>query len=122
MSASEQGALPLPGMDDPRGDGGALELAVRRTIDAHFAAGNLAEVDAGKCAIALELCAVAVAKRQQRRLSTVANDLRLLSELLDSMAPQIDGDADQRLRNAMDEWAAYLRAQGIDPTAEVQRS
>lgn len=106
------GQLPLPGLDvDDAGDGGALADAVRRTIAAHHSAGNLTERDAGKCAIALELCAVAVAKRQQRRLSTVANDLRLLSELLDSMTPE-KSDADGKLEQAMREWSEHLRREG----------
>lgn len=106
------GQLPLPGLEDgPTGDGGALADAVRRTIAAHVAAGNLGERDAGKCAIALELCNVAVAKRLQRRLSTVANDLRLLSELLDSMTPE-SSDADGKLAQAMAEWSAHLASEG----------
>lgn len=105
MTETEQTALPLPGMEpDARSDGGALEDAVRRTIAAHQGQANLGEVDAGKCAIALELCRVAVKKRAQGRMSTVANDLRLLAELLDSMKPETSSEADARLKAAMEEW------------------
>lgn len=112
-----QGALPLPGMESDQGDGGELAAAVRRTIAAHHQLGHLAELDAGKCAIALELCNVAVTKRVQRRLSTVSNDLRLLSELLDSMTPA-NGDVDGKLEQAMREWEQHLQANGAptEPT------
>lgn len=116
---TEQTSLPLPGVAGPAGDGGELEAAVRRTIAEHQLRANLGEVDAGKCAIALELCRVAVRKRASGRMSTVANDLRLLSELLDSMKPETTSEADERLRKAMDEWsAAVAHEAGEVPTHE----
>lgn len=110
---TEQTAFPLPGMDagDGRSDGGELEAAVRRTIAAHTAQAHLGEVDAGKCAIALELCRVAVRKRASGRMSTVSNDLRLLSEVLESMSPATTSEADEQLRVAMAEWAEHEHAE-----------
>lgn len=106
---SEQGALPLPGMDpDQRADGGELEAAVRRTIAEHVKLTNVGEVDAGKIAVALELCRVAYAKRRQGRMSTVSNDLRLLTEVLDSFKPETTTEGAEKLRRAMDEWTAEV--------------
>lgn len=108
--SSEQGALPLPGLDDAKPGESALAAAVRRTIAAHQAQAHLGEVDAGACAIALELCAIVTAKQAQRRLSTVSNDLRLLHELLQAMSPD-EGAADGKLREAMEAWEAELAKQ-----------
>lgn len=105
--SSEQGALPLPGLDDAKPGESALAAAVRRTIAAHQAQAHLGEVDAGACAIALELCAIVTAKQAQRRLSTVANDLRLLHELLQAMSPD-EGAANDKLREAMEAWEREL--------------
>lgn len=110
MSAGdEQGALPLPGLGpDERSDGGELLDAVRRTIREHEQLSNVGEVDAGKIAVALELCRVAYAKRRQGRMSTVSNDLRLLTEVLDSFKPETTTEGAEKLRRAMDEWTAEV--------------
>lgn len=114
---TEQTSLALPGVGGPAGDGGELEAAVRRTIAEHTARANLGEVDAGKCAIAIELCRVAVRKRASGRMSTVSNDLRLLAELLDSMKPETSSEADEKLRKAMEEWTAEVAKQQAAGTA-----
>ncbi len=106
---SEQ-QLPLPGLDEPKQGESALAAAVRRTIAAHQAQAHLGEVDAGACAIALELCAIVQLKQAQRRLSTVSNDLRLLHELLTAMSPD-DSEGDEKLRDAMEAWEAQLAAE-----------
>lgn len=108
---TEQGALPLPGLDDVRPGEGPLAKAVRRTIAAHQAQSHLGEVDAGRCAIALELCAIVQAKQAQGRLSTVSNDLRLLTELLAELSPEGGDEANEGLRKAMDAWEAEIREQ-----------
>lgn len=104
------GQLPLPGLEPPAATEGALSAAVRRTIAAHQAEERLSELDAGACAIALELCAIVEAKRRQGRMSTVSNDLRLLTELLDAMKPD-DGEGSGELRAVMEEWERQIRDQ-----------
>lgn len=114
--------LPLPGLelpDETRRQVSDLERGVRRTIAAHADLEHISEVDAGKCALALELCHVAQVKRAGRRLSTVHADLRLLSEILDSFAPDAGGDdVDARLRKAMAEWEAVMESDNAGAAAD----
>lgn len=115
-------AQPLPGLEsgvDERRAVTDLESAVRRTIAAHQQLDHLSEVDAGKCAIAIELCQVAARKRAGGRMSTISNDLRLLQEILDSLAPTEDSDVDARLRAAMAEWTEEVSNAG-DASTEVR--
>lgn len=116
---------PLPGLEDVDGSKRIvtdLEDAVRRTVRAHEQLGHLGEVDAGKCAIAIELCQVAARKRAGGRMSTVSNDLRLLSEILESFTPTTDSDVDARLQAAMAEWSEEVNKSehADDPGAEVR--
>lgn len=98
-----------------------LEDAVRTTIAAHHQAEHLTAADAGKIAVALELCRIAGQKRAGGRLSTVSNDLRLLTEILDSLVPSTDADADRALAAAMRDWEAVIKdGPATDPRAEVR--
>jgi predicted nucleic acid-binding Zn ribbon protein len=122
MTATEPDPLPLPGLEDGVDSRRAvtdLESAVRRTIAAHQELDHLTEVDAGKCAIAIELCQVAARKRAGGRMSTISNDLRLLQEILDSLTPDADTDVDAKLRAAMAEWSEEV-SNAADASAEVR--
>lgn len=107
----DQLELPLPGLEEPSSKLGALESAVRRTFASVAGDDGLSEADAGRLQLALELAEIIELKKRTKRTSTVSNDARLLIEILDKITGAdagLDGDVDKRLRNAMDEWAAYV--------------
>lgn len=102
-ATTEQPAI--PGLDVDREEGmSTVEAAVRDSIRALHAAGRIRPEDAGKVAVAVELAQVMVRKRASGRASTVANDARLLTEILDSFVAE-DQEADARLIAAMEEWS-----------------
>jgi hypothetical protein len=108
---SEQTALPLPGMTDPEGEAaaraGELAGAVRRSIRALDAAGLVAEHDAARLQLALELADIITIKRRTGRMSTVGNDARVLVDLLDKLLPE-QTEVDEQLKSAMAAWSAAL--------------
>lgn len=104
---TEQGRLPLPGLDDlddkARRATGELAAAVRRSIVALDAAGLVAEHDAARLQLALELSDIIAIKKRTGRMSTVGNDARVLVELLDKLLP-VQTSTDDALRTAVAEW------------------
>lgn len=112
MGPTEQGSLPLPGLeppvDDPTGgDAGRLALAVRRSIRALDNAGLIHEVDAARLQLALELADIIEIKKATRRMSTVGNDARVLVDLLDKLLPE-QTETDEELRAAIAAWSAHV--------------
>lgn len=111
---SEQGCLPLPGLDAvPTLDGQTparpvsdLEVAIRRTIAELHRQGHVVEVDAGKLQLALELSQVIAMKKATRRASTIGHDAKVLLDILDSIVEEAT-DVDDTLRDAMREWSDY---------------
>lgn len=107
--ADEQPAL--PGLEDnaPSSLPSALETAVRRTIRQLAAEDLLTESLAGHLALALQMARIIDVKTRSGRLSTVSNDARLLTELLDNLTGRDqDGDGGQgmaQLAAAMRDWA-----------------
>jgi hypothetical protein len=101
---------PLPGLETPDRTPGNLAAAVRRSIAALFGEGLVMERDAARLQLALELADIIEIKKATGRMSTVGNDARVLVDLLDSMLPE-DSSEDERLRVAMEEWAATIAAQ-----------
>lgn len=98
---------PLPGLEPPAQPASALEAAVRRTISALDAAGYLQESSAARTALAIELAQIISDKRQRGRTSTVANDAKVLVELLDDLLPE-DAGVDAGLQKAMADWSAAI--------------
>lgn len=111
MSASEQAALPLPGLETPAdqtaADASRLAEAVRRSIRALDAAGLVSEVDAARLQLALELADIIAIKKATRRMSTVGNDARVLVDLLDKLLPD-ETEVDDELRAAIAQWGAEV--------------
>lgn len=107
----------LPGLDEAArssliGDRGSnLERAVLATLDEYRSAGLLTARDAGKVALAIDLVRVMDGKRTRGRTSTYSNDARLLNEILDGFVGEEAG-GDERLREAMSQWAALLTGLG----------
>lgn len=109
MSDETQLELPLPGLDEPAGKPGALELAVRRTFRSIEDDGILDESDAGRLQLAVELAQIIELKKQTKRTSTVSNDARLLVEILDKLTgADVEGSDDRRLRDAMAAWSEHI--------------
>lgn len=84
-----------------------LERAVVATLDHHRRAGLVTEAMAGKVALATELAAIIADKRARGRTSTVSNDARLLSEILDGFVAE-EGAGNEALRQAMERWTLVL--------------
>lgn len=109
----------LPGLgSDDHSAPGPLENAVMVTLREYASADLLKARDAGKVALALDLCRVMAGKRRANRTSTYANDARLLSEILDSfVAEETAGDA--ALTEAMQRWAELLAGMslGVKPAS-----
>lgn len=101
-------ALPLPGLDDVRGQRhvGDVEAGVRRTIAELARLDKLGEIDAGRLAVSVALARMMAKKEASGRMSTVSNDARLLIELLDSFTEgeELTG-VDDRLAEIMAQWA-----------------
>jgi hypothetical protein len=110
VGASAQDTLPLPGMVDPDDGRRASELAaaVRRSIRALQAAGLVAEHDAARLQLALELADIITIKKSTGRMSTVGNDARVLVDLLDKLLPEAT-TVDEQLKAAMAAWAEAAR-------------
>lgn len=109
-------ALPIPGLspDSGRGPIAALEKAVVRTLEALQADGLIEERHAARVALAIELAQIVTLKRQTGRVSTVANDARVLMELLDKLLPA-DSGIDDALRAVMKEWSEVIaRGDGVE--------
>lgn len=106
---TDQGALPLPGLDEPKGGRRTsdLEVAIRRTLRELHAQGHVNEVDAGKAQLAIELAQVISIKRATGRASTIGNDARVLMEILDAFVDEAT-DVDDTLRDAMREWSEEM--------------
>jgi hypothetical protein len=86
-----------------------LERAVLSTLGEYAGAGLVKPRDAGKVALALDLCRVMAGKRRSNRTSTYSNDARLLAEILDSfVAEESAGDA--AVTEAMREWSDQVAA------------
>lgn len=105
LAADESTDVAIPGLGSD-GDQlqGPLERAVLATLGEYAGAGLVKARDAGKVALALDLCRVMAGKRRSNRTSTYSNDARLLSEILDSfVAEESAGDA--AVTEAMREWA-----------------
>lgn len=118
--------VPLPGLEqlDPEWAASlpsgmsALESSVRRTLAALSEDEKLAEHDAGRTALAVELARIIAVKTHTGKLSTVSNDARLLLELLDSLAgDEGDSGLDARLAEKMGEWEAALEAMAEEHAA-----
>lgn len=105
--------LVIPGLgSDGLIEEGPLERAVIQTLNEYAQAELLKPRDAGKVALALDLCRVMAGKRRSNRTSTYSNDARLLSEILDSfVAEESAGDA--ALTEAMQRWAGMLEGMGL---------
>jgi hypothetical protein len=105
---TEQGRLPLPGLDEPKARGVSdLEAAIRRTLRELHAQGHVNEVDAGKAQLAIELAQVISVKRATGRASTIGHDARVLMEILDKFVDEAT-DVDDTLREAMDAWSEEM--------------
>ena len=118
MSGDEM--LPIPGLEpEPQGTRAvaSLEKAVRRTLAALQADGLIEERHAARVALAIELAQIVTMKRATGRVSTVANDARVLMELLDKLLPD-DSGIDDALRSVMREWSEVI-ARG-DAAPEVR--
>lgn len=103
--------IPGLGNDDVLPEG-PLELAVLQTLTEYARADLLKARDAGKVALALDLCRVMAGKRRSNRTSTYSNDARLLGEILDSfVAEETAGDA--ALVEAMRAWGEMLETLGL---------
>lgn len=101
--------IPGLGSDGDRIESGPLERAVLATLGEYAGAGLVKARDAGKVALALDLCRVMAGKRRSNRTSTYSNDARLLAEILDSfVAEESAGDA--AVTEAMREWADQVAA------------
>ena len=100
--------IPLPGLEPPPARASVLEQAVRRTITALSSLGHIDERHAARCALAVELAQIIDAKKRTGKLSTVANDARVLVELLGKLVPKTEEGTDAELRKAMDEWTALM--------------
>lgn len=110
VTESEQTALDLPGMGEPERKAGDLAAAVRRSIQALYSDGLVQERDAARLQLALELSDIIEIKKRTGRMSTVGNDARVLVDLLDSLLPE-KSETDQRLKDAMEEWARMIAEQ-----------
>lgn len=101
----------LPGLDIEResSDRSNLERAVVATLESYREAGLVTTGQAGKVALAVELCQVMTSKRVRGRTSTYANDARLLNEILDGFVAE-EGAGSEALRAAMAEWSARVEA------------
>ena len=100
----------LPGLGDfDAAKATNLEVAVVATLDEYRAAGLVTAASAGKVALATELAAIIADKRRRGRTSTVANDARLLTEILDGFVAE-EGAGSEALRAAMAEWSARVEA------------
>jgi hypothetical protein len=103
----------LPGLEAPRPreDLHELPAAVDRTLEALGADGFLdVERDAARRELARTVSRIIARKEITGRASTVGNDARVLMDLLDGMVPATAAGADERLGQAMDEWAAHVKA------------
>lgn len=109
---SEQTALPLPGLEIPDAIQrvGALAAAVRRSIAALAAQDLIAERDAARLALALEMADIIEIKKRSGRMSTVGNDAKVLVDLLDKLLPQ-HIEVDVELRQTIDAWSAAIAEQ-----------
>ena len=123
MTTPDQPTLPLPGLDEPQRKPAPLEDSVRRTIRALDQDGLIEERDAVRLQLAIELAQIITTKRATGRLSTVANDARVLLELLDKVLPD-DLGVDSALRDAMASWSEEVARleRGGNPGAEVRDS
>lgn len=105
--STDDGQLPLPGLEplsDQQADtAGKLAVAVRRSVQALDRAGLVAEHDAARLQLALELADIIAIKKRTGRMSTVGNDARVLVDLLDKLLPKAT-EADEQLREAMAAW------------------
>lgn len=100
----------LPGLSDDHSPGETnvdLERAVLDTLNEYREAGLLTRRDAGKVALAIHVCRVMEDKRRRGRTSTYANDARLVNEILDGFIAE-ESRGDERLRQAMTEWGAFV--------------
>lgn len=113
--------LELPGLETPKQKPAALEAAVRRTIAALQSEELIEERHAARLQLALELSQIITLKRATGRVSTVANDARVLMELLDKILPDDQG-VDAALREAMQKWAEEVERDehAGDPGPEVR--
>lgn len=107
--------LPIPGVEQkPTGRAvSSLEKAVRMTLEALMEDNLIEKRHAARVALAIELAQIVVMKRASGRVSTVANDARVLMELLDKLLPD-DSGIDDALRAVMAEWSEVV-ARGGDP-------
>lgn len=118
---SQPEMLPIPGMEpDPEHRPvSSLEKAVRATLVALQADGLIEDRHAARVALAIELAQIVTLKRSTGRVSTVANDARVLMELLDKLLPA-DSGIDDALRAVMKEWSAVIeRADGVEVRDEA---
>lgn len=119
MTESTQGALPLPGLDEPTSRGVPdLEVAVRRTLVALDQEGLVHEVDAGKLQLALELAQVIAIKKQTGRASTIGMDARVLMEILNDFKEEAS-EVDSTLADTMRQWEEAIGHGDPARTAEV---
>lgn len=115
--------LPLPGLEPPQRKPAPLEDAVRRTLRALEAEGLIEERHSARLQLAIELSQIITHKRQTGKTSTVANDAKVLVDLLDKILPDDQG-IDAALREAMAKWAEEVQRleRGGDPGPEVRDS
>lgn len=116
---ADEGPLPLPGLEDlteqQHRATSDLAAAVRRSITALDRAGLVAEHDAARLQLALELADIIAIKKRTGRMSTVGNDARVLVELLDKLLPEAT-ELDEQLRAAVAAWEdAVMRSEGQQP-------
>ena len=123
MTTPHQPDLPLPGLEEPQRKPAPLEDAVRRTLRALEQEGLIEERHSARLQLAIELSQIITHKRQTGKTSTVANDAKVLVDLLDKILPDDQG-IDSALREAMAKWAEEVAAleRGGDPGSEVRDS
>ena len=95
----------IPGLEPAPEGMGALEAAVRSTIEVLHQLGLVEPKHAARCALAVELAQIITEKRKTGKTSTVANDAKVLVELLEQLVPVDDASTDETLRRAMEEWS-----------------
>lgn len=107
--------LELPGAGEKRT--GALELAIRVTLEELGRLELVKPVDAGRVALALELGQVLELKKHSGRLSTYGNDARVLMELLASFKDEAD-EVDDDLRATLERWERMLEVGDLGELVE----
>lgn len=115
MDGSTQETLDLGDIvTPPDATAGALVKATHQTIARLFADGRITEFDAARVALAIELAEVIAMKRASKRASTIGQDAKVLSEILDGFREDAKG-VDDDLVEAMERWDEVIVEVGLSP-------